>query len=166
MPKFRIRRAAMKDLDVLVEQRHKMFEEMGVGSAEERRIASDEYRTWARKHMRNGKLVCFVAKMEESGGAVAGGCVWLRETQPAPWHPKGPVPYLLSMYTEPEFRGKGLATGIVKRAMRWASENGHSRMTLHASKPGKRVYSKVGWERTWEMSADLRGPNARGKRAR
>jgi GNAT superfamily N-acetyltransferase len=166
LTKFRTARATLKDLDVLVEQRDKMFEEMGIGTSRERKIASDAYRSWARRRMQSGKLVCFITKTQGDGRAVAGGCVWLREIQPTPGHSRGPIPYLLSMYTEPRFRGKGLATTIIERAIRWSREGGHSRMTLHASRMGRRVYSKVGWERTWEMSADLKGapPKPRGKR--
>jgi GNAT superfamily N-acetyltransferase len=61
----------------------------------------------------------------------------------------------MSMYTEPEFRRKGFATLIVKEAMSWARRNGYARMSLHASKAGRSVYDKLGWERSWEMRVDL-----------
>jgi len=59
------------------------------------------------------------------------------------------------MYTEPKFRGRGLATRIVNEAMRWSKRNGHAVMTLHASKQGRSVYSRLRWERTWEMRVRL-----------
>ena len=63
------------------------------GEPEERRIAGDAFRIWARKLMRKGKFVCFI--VEAHGRAVAGGCVWLRETQPVPGFPGGsPLPAL------------------------------------------------------------------------
>jgi hypothetical protein len=43
----------------------------------------------------------------------------------------------------------------VKEAMKWAKRNGYSKMTLHASSAGRKVYTKLGWKRTWEMEASL-----------
>jgi GNAT superfamily N-acetyltransferase len=57
----------------------------------------------------------------------------------------------MSFYTEPAFRGKGLATQIVKEAMKWGSERGYPWMMLHATAAGRGVYEKLGWERTSEM---------------
>ena len=61
------------------------------------------------------------------------------------------VPYVLSVYTRPEFRRKGLASMIVEEAMGWAKRHGYYKIVLHASKTGRKVYSQLGWKRTWEM---------------
>ena len=63
---------------------------------------------------------------------------------------------LLGMFTEPAWRGKGIARRIVQAAMRWSRERGYPRITLHASKMGRPVYEKLGFERTWEMRRFLR----------
>lgn len=85
------------------------------------------------------------------GRPAASGCVWLRETQPAPGRPATLTPYVLSMYTEPEFRRNGLASMIIEEATKWGRKKGYHKMVLHASKVGRKVYAKLGWERTWEM---------------
>jgi GNAT superfamily N-acetyltransferase len=72
-----------------------------------------------------------------------------------PGHDADAEPYLLSMYTEPSYRGKGLASMIVKESKKWARKRGYTWMTLHASKAGRKVYTKLGWKRTWEMEVDL-----------
>jgi GNAT superfamily N-acetyltransferase len=82
---------------------------------------------------------------------VAGGAIWLRETPPRLNFRGGKIPYLLSFYTEPGYRERGLATLIVKEAMKWARARGYPWMTLHASPAGRRVYEKLGWEGTTEM---------------
>ncbi len=61
----------------------------------------------------------------------------------------------MSMYTEPQQRGKGLATRIATEAMKWARKNGYPRMTLHASDLGKPIYLKLGWKQTSEMRFDI-----------
>jgi GNAT superfamily N-acetyltransferase len=60
-------------------------------------------------------------------------------------------PYLLSMYTEPRYRGLGVASGVVEKALEWCRSNGFHQLRLHASKMGRKVYLKHGFERTWEM---------------
>lgn len=147
---FRIRRATLKDLDTLVEHRRGMYIEMVKPTKEELAILEESYRKWAPEMMRRKLFHAYLVTTPE-GRPAASGCVWLREVQPAPGRPSGYVPYLLSMYTSPEFRRKGLASVIVKEAMDWAKKNGYHKIVLHASRAGRKVYSKLGWERTWEM---------------
>lgn len=154
MERFKVVRATEKDIEVLVHQRHEMFEDIRHRSREEHRIGDESYRTWAIGRLRRRLLRCFLVT-DVRGTIVAGGCVWLREEQPGPGFPSGPRPYLMSMYTEPRFRRKGIASLIVGEALRWARNNGYESMTLHASKAGRKVYSKLGWKRTWEMEFDL-----------
>ncbi len=154
MPGIRIRRATTRDLDVLVDQRRKMFEEVRPRTPEEHAIGDRAYRAWARRLMRARQFVGFLA-VSPAGRVVAGGCVWLQPGQPSPGSGARFMPYLLSMYTEPEYRHRGIATRIVREAMRWGRERGYPRMTLHASRFARRMYRGLGWERTWEMRVDL-----------
>jgi GNAT superfamily N-acetyltransferase len=120
MSPLRIRRATFRDLDVLVHHRRRMFEDMPRPyTPDEHAVHDREYRRWAKRLMARGEFVAWIAETKE-GAPVAGGAVWLQERQPRPGQRASKVPYLLSMYTEPEFRGRGLATRIVKEAMRWA----------------------------------------------
>jgi len=153
---FRIRQATLRDLDLLVRHRRRMFEDMRQPFTEEEHAAGDrEYRRWARRLMSKGEFVAWIAETA-AGTPVAGGAVWLQERQPRPGMPAHKAPYLLSMYTEPKFRGRGLASRIVKEAARWSKRKGYASMTLHASKQGRRVYTRLRWERTWEMRFRLR----------
>jgi GNAT superfamily N-acetyltransferase len=155
MSGIRIRQATLRDLDTLVRHRRRMFEEMQPFSEEEHAIGDREYRRWARRLMSRGELVAWVAETA-SGTPVAGGAVWLQERQPRPGKRAAKAPYLLSMYTEREFRGRGLASRIVREAMAWSRRNGYAFMTLHASAQGRSVYKKLQWERTWEMRVLLK----------
>jgi GNAT superfamily N-acetyltransferase len=157
VPGFAIRRATTKDLDLLVQHRHRMFEEMTRPTEEELAVHDASYRSWAREMMRKRLLHAYV--VETSGGKpAASGGVWLRDMQPSPGHPHGMVPYVLSVYTRPEFRRKGLASMIVQEATEWARKHGYYKVVLHASKTGRKVYSQLGWKRTWEMELRFDGP--------
>lgn len=162
---YKIRPATLADLELLVRHRRGMFVDMDPKLS---RRALDEadraFRAWARRGMRTKEYFGFVA--EAKGRAVASGCVWLQPIQPRPGWTKGRQAYLLGMYTEPEWRGWGIARRIVQAASRLARDLGHPRLTLHASEMGRPIYEKLGFERTWEMKRRLtpRAP-ARPRRA-
>ena len=153
MSRLRVRLAGPSDLEVLVHQRHMMFEDMRHPTPEQQARADDAYRRWAPKMMKRGLLRCYLVVRGKD--VVGGGSLWLRDVQPGPGQSVSRIPYLLSMYTEPPFRRRGVATMVVKEAMRWARDHGYPKATLHASSVGRKVYSKLGWERTWEMAVDL-----------
>ncbi len=152
---LRIRRANEDDLDTLIRQRHMMFEEMRHRPAREHNAHDHAFKKWALNEMRAKRLFCFVVANAERKG-VAGGSIWLREVQPYPGFNGGKVPYLMSMYTEPEFRRRGLGTMVTKNAIEWARENGYRSITLHASRMGRTVYEKMGFENSNEMEYEIR----------
>jgi len=147
---FKIRRATAKDIGVLVEHRHKMFEDMTDATADELKVQDASYRVWAREMMKKKLLHGYIAQTKD-GTPAASGCVWLREVQPSPGRPAARVPYVLSVYTVPEFRRNGLASMVVEEAMAWAKREGYHKIVLHASTVGRKVYTKLGWKRGREM---------------
>jgi len=148
--RFSVRRATPSDIDVLVDHRHRMFEDIRHRKPREHRIGDDSYRAWALRKMKGGELTAYIVAAPD-GHAAASGCVWLKEEQPGPGYPGGKLPYVLSMYTEPESRRMGLASKILKEMVRQAREDGHPWMTLHASRFGRKAYPALGWKRGWEM---------------
>jgi GNAT superfamily N-acetyltransferase len=111
-------------------------------------------RSWIDERLANRRLVGFVAKTLD--GRVAGsGCLWIRDVQPRPTSSRLETPYLLSMYTEKEFRKKGVARKIVQFALTWCREQGYDRVLLHASEEGKPLYESLGFKPTSEMILKL-----------
>lgn len=165
VPKFKIRRATIADMDVLVDHRRAMFDEMTRMTPEEHRVAGDSYRVWARDLMKQKLFHGYVVETPR-GKVAASGCVWLRQVQPSRGHPAILVPYVMSIYTDTKFRRKGLASMIVEESMVWAKKHGYRKLTLHASLVGRKVYSKLGWKRTWEMEVDLGRPHSNFKHGR
>jgi GNAT superfamily N-acetyltransferase len=147
----------LKDMDVLVAHRNAMFEEYAPLSPEERAVAVDAYPAWAKGMMKKKLFHGYI--VESSGGKVAAsGCVWLREQQPSRGRPATLIPYVMSVYTDPKFRRKGLASLVMLETMAWSKRHGYRKMLLHASLVGRKVYLQLGWKRTWEMEVDLRTP--------
>ena len=52
---------------------------------------------------------------------------------------------VLSVYTEPEYRGKGICTQLIKNLLEYGKKAGLGRVDLSATKEGYPVYKKVGF---------------------
>jgi len=142
-----------------------MWKDIGGRTKQELDAADPVYRRWARQRLQNGSLVGFIIETP-AGAPVASGCVWVMDSQPRPGWAGTTQAYLLSVFTEPEQRGKGHATRITREAMKWARARGIERMTLHASNQGRNVYASLGFERTHEMRRNLRNARKTSKRKR
>ena len=147
---FRITYAGPADLDLLVRHRLSMWHELRPEFRTKIDRSKAYTRRWIKARLASGELIGFVARAPD--GRVAGsGCVWLREETPRPNNPLHVVPYLMSMYTEKDFRMQGVAKAIVKRAVKWSREHHHERVVLHASDYGKHLYEEAGFPPTREM---------------
>ena len=154
MPRTRLRRATLDDLDLLVRHRRGMWEEILEAPRRAIDAADRAYRRWARIRLVSKEMVGFIVETDR-GEPVASGCVWLMPSQPRPlW--KGTVsPYLMSMYTEKAYRGQGHATRITREAVRWSRARGYTTLLLHASKFGKGIYLREGFVEANEMRLRL-----------
>ena len=152
--RFLVRKVIPRDVEVLVRHRRGMWIDLGIREKAVLDEADRVYRKWAKLAFKNRSLEAWVAETTD-GLEVGSGCIWLRAAQPRPNLKKQVQPYLLSMYTEPPFRRKGVASLLVKEAIKWCKKNGHSRLALHASRQGRSLYRKLGFSRTWEMRLKL-----------
>lgn len=62
-----------------------------------------------------------------------------------------PVPLLVNVYTEPQWRRRGIARELLITLMRWAAEGGADQVVLHASDAGRALYASLGFAATNEM---------------
>jgi len=160
------RHTTLADVGVLVDHRHRMWS--AIGHRTEAEIAEHDrrYRRWMRPRIRSGELVGVLAEAPD-GTAAGSGLVWFRPDQPRPRVLSLVVPYILSMYTRPDWREKGIASDIVRRLVAACRTKGYASVVLHASEQGRAVYRRLGFERTWEMryflDPQLRRRPARGK---
>ncbi len=132
-----------------------MWTSMGVREEKTLDRADSIFRKWVTKQLANGTVTAWLAEIR--GMIVGGGCLWLQPVQPHPSDDLQQQPYLFSIYTTPGFRSKGVASRIVTEAVEWSKRKGYPRIMLHASRMGRKLYSKLGFNRTWEMGLDLTG---------
>jgi GNAT superfamily N-acetyltransferase len=126
-----------------------MWGDIGGFSEPDVAAADPVYRRWLRPRLRSGKAWAVLAM--DHGGPVGSAVVWLRDDQPRPGAPGLRVPYILSVYVDPGHRGRGIASRMTGSLLEWAKGRGYPRTVLHASKLGRSVYARLGFERTWEM---------------
>ncbi|HLN51522.1 MAG TPA: GNAT family N-acetyltransferase [Thermoplasmata archaeon] len=166
-----LRRTTVADIPVLVRHRRGMWEDIGGRSPRVLDRADVTYRRWVRREIRAGRFIGLLAE-DRDGRPAATGVLWV-----APAHPRpGPfsrltAPYVMSMYTEPEFRRLGLASRLVQWMIRYTRSRGYPRLYLNASRYGRPVYAKLGFEDGNEMRLDLQATRSRrggagGARAR
>ena len=63
---------------------------------------------------------------------------------------------VLSVYTEPEYRGKGLCTQLVRNLVEYGKKRGLGRVDLSATKEGYPIYAKVGFVDKEQRYTDMR----------
>lgn len=121
------------------------------------------YRRWASRGMVAGTFVARIVETPD-GAPVGSGALWLMPMQPRPGPlGRGEMPYVLSMYTVPGYRGRGIAARIVRELVRWSRARGYGRIFLHASPLGRSVYARLGFRPGSEMRRALR-PDSRRRR--
>lgn len=160
-----MRLATTADLDVLARHRVAMFVEMGslaAGSAESREI-EDATRLFVAETMASDEWFAWI--VEDATGVLGSGAALLRRLAPRPGHAAGGTEaYLLSFYTEPRARRRGVATTVMRACLAWCAARGITRITLHASDAGRPVYTPLGFaDRKGEMvwTPPIAAPRAR-----
>ena len=114
------------------------------------RATEREAKIWIGDQLSKGRHIG--QKVRTADGEVVGsGCIWLREDQPRPTNMRLVVPYLMSMYTAKKFRRQGVASLIVKGALKWCRKEKYDVIVLHASYKGRSVYESLGFEPSNEM---------------
>jgi GNAT superfamily N-acetyltransferase len=107
-----------------------------------------------------GRYVGWLASpKDQQDKIVAGAGVGLRDVVPHPQPNKsnkidivaGRQAIVQNVYTEAEWRRRGLAALLIKRILDWTSEQGIESVVLHASDGGRGVYERLGFIQTTEM---------------
>jgi GNAT superfamily N-acetyltransferase len=164
-PGVRLRRATLADLPLLVRHRGGMFRAMGGRSPRTIAAHLPVYERWLVPRLASAEAVAWIAD-DEAGRPLGSATLWFQPGRPRPGLPSLRVPYLLSVFTEPAARGRGVATAIVLEAATLSKRLGYTRLELHASRMGRRVYERLGFEPTTEMRWVLDPAERRRERRR
>src|SRR5215470_3897457 len=149
-----IRRATARDCDIILHHRRSMFESMKEGTAEELDRTVQIARPWLITALSNGNYQGWLAE-DGQGQVVAGAGVVILSWPAGPRNPENRRALIVNVYTEPEFRGRGLARRLMTTVLDWLKEQGFHLAALHASEAGKHLYETLGFRATNEMQIRL-----------
>jgi len=150
---FETRLATVADAALIAEQRCRMFVDAGQTEDVTLDAVKANFETWVRPRLQDGSYVGWL--VQEGERVVAGAGMWLMDFPPH-WMDAMPLrAYLLNFYVEVEFRGYGLAYALLKTTVEEARRRGIKVVSLHASKFGKPLYERNGFELSSEMMLRL-----------
>lgn len=163
MTEFTVRHATADDASILARHRAEMFREMGILPPTLYHTLVEASRTFFERAIPAGRYLGWVCECGQPPGTIVGGAgVQLRELAPRPDSrgqrlASGPECYVLNVFTELQWRRRGVAGRLMRELMKWAEMQGIERLTLHASSEGRALYEKLGFVATNEMRREGEG---------
>jgi GNAT superfamily N-acetyltransferase len=152
--RVRIRRGTLDDIPVITRHRLGLMAEMGFGTPSQFAVYEKDFQEFVRKEISAGNFNSWLAETSV-GQVVGGGAVYI-----VPW-PGNPVDrlqkriFILNVYTNPEFRRRGVARAVVNAMVTWCRAQGFHSVRLMASDFGRPLYESLGFYATHEMKLDL-----------
>jgi ribosomal protein S18 acetylase RimI-like enzyme len=147
--KFTTRFASVADAELIAAQRRKMFSDSGQADDANMQTMAAKFVTWVKPRLADGSYVGWLVQDREQ--VIAGAGMWLVDFPPHFMDAEPIRAYLLNFYVDVAFRGHGLAYTLLKTSIVEAQSRGIKVISLHASKFGKPLYERNGFEPTNEM---------------
>ena len=157
---FLVRRAAPTDAGAIAWHRARMFQDMGEVSGEMFDSFRAQSERWTKRALESGEYVGWLGISKSAPDIIiAGAGVQLRQVAPHPRRvaggevaiAEGRHGMIINVFTEPEWRGRGLATLLMQNILVWARTEQLDRLLLHASTLGRSLYERLGFVETNEM---------------
>ena len=153
MSEVNIRSATPSDIPEILSQRRRMYEDMHYSAAN---LLTEMVRITAaylEVAMRNQTFHAWLACIDRP---IAGGAVIISPWPAHPYDLECRRATILNVYTEPEYRRRGVARQLMQTMIAWCESEGLARVTLHASDDGRHLYESLGFEPSNEMRLKLR----------
>ena len=129
---------------------------MGRVSGDAFEILRAKARTRLEEWLTSGDYVGWLATPADQSELVVGGAgVQLQRILPRPVDDatigEGRQGTIVNVFTEPEWRRRGIAGLLMKEIVAWSKTEKIDRLILHASDDGRPVYEKLGFKESNEM---------------
>jgi len=149
-----LRMAGVDDTSIIVHHRRAMFTDMGYADIASLDAMDSAFAPYVRRAIADGSYRGWLAVTSE-GHVAAGGGLILHEWLATPRNADTQRAYILNMYTEPEYRKRGIARRIMNAILDFCRAEGLHSVSLHASEFGRPLYVSIGFEPTNEMRLRL-----------
>ena len=111
---------------------------------------AQNFEPWVRRMIAEDKYAGWITRDDERAIGSAG--LLILDWAPHFLDPRcGQRGYILNVFVEPEYRGRGIAKALTLQCMAEAKRRGIGVVALHASKKGQPVYEKLGFKTSNEM---------------
>lgn len=134
------RKLSLEELDIFVEMRINQLREEGAKENVDLKPALMDYYM---RHMNDGTFVSWVAV--NAGKIIATSGISFVEKPPYFGCPSGKTGLLSSMFTNPNYRRKGIAKELLSRVVNEAKEYGCGVIQITASDMGVKLYTAYGF---------------------
>lgn len=140
-----IRKANYNDIPELTKIRMDLLRERAADgiSGSEQLLYDKSYKYFV-ENIPNVNFVSYIAIDDGKIVATSGLCFYL--VPPTSGNISGKVAYIMNMYTNPEYRKRGLAMKLLDCVVNEAKTKGYTKITLNASEMGKPIYKKYGFK--------------------
>jgi len=149
-----IREASVSDIPEIVRLRRCMYEDMNYKDEGTLQTVSSLSADFLLKAMPDGTFRAWLA--HDSKRVIAGGAVIITPWPAHPYDLECRRATILNVYTDPEYRRRGIARQLMRTMIDWCKQEGFARITLHASDDGRHLYETLGFEPSNEMRLKLR----------
>ena len=149
-----IREASAADIPEILRQRCAMYEDMGTRDPDALNAMAKLSADYLEKAMAGGSFRAWLAC--DGDRVVAGGAVIITGWLAHPYDLECRRATILNVYTDREYRLRGIARKIMRTIIDWCKREGFARVTLHASEGGRHLYESLGFEPSNEMRLKLR----------
>lgn len=137
---IKYKKLSLNELDVFIEMRINQLREEG---AKEKIDLYSYLKDYYLRHMNDGTFVAWLAMDGERIIGTSG--ISFVEKPPYFKCPSGKIGLLSSMFTDSEYRRRGIATELLTRIVKEAKEYGCGNIQITASNMGVLLYSKFGF---------------------
>jgi len=153
---FRIRRATVHDAGIIAWHRARMFQDMGEVSGHAFETLREKAQARLEDWLERGDYIGWVASPADRPEIIVGGAgVQLQPILPRPLITsaigEGRQGTIVNVFTEPEWRRRGIAALLLKEIIEWSRQECLDRLVLHASEDGRALYGRLGFVPSNEM---------------
>ena len=135
------RKLSEKELDVFIEMRINQLREEGAKEDIDLKPALLDY---YKRHMKDGTFVSWLAL--DGNNIIGTSGMSFVEKPPYFGCPSGKIGLLSSMFTNPNYRRKGIAKELLSRVINEAKQYGCGTIQITASDMGVKLYTDFGFE--------------------
>lgn len=141
---YTYKKASIADLDMLVETRIKVLRAANLLDDDvDMSEVETESRDYYEKALRDGSHTAYL--VFDGDKFIGAGGVSYYSVMPTYHNPSGRKAYIMNMYTDPEYRRRGIAYKTLEYLVADVKSKGITMITLEATDSGRPLYEKYGF---------------------